>query len=365
MRHYNIPIFIPHLGCPFNCIFCNQKNIARHEPAPEPSAVPIMVQRALETIPAAAGLEKEVEVAYFGGSFTALDKRLQEHYLWDLQSFLDAGSIDGIRISTRPDFIDHSILRFLLENGVKTIELGVQSLKDEVLESSGRGYTAQTVVNACTMIKEYGFKLGVQLMIGLPGDNYENDMETTIGTVSIAPDMVRIYPVLVIKDTGLEKLYLQGRYTPMGLEEAVSICCEMFLRFQQKGIEVIRMGLHPAEELREEGVVIAGPFHPAFGELVEQEAFKKQARVLLDNYISEKNLYSEVKLYSSYRDLSKMIGQKRTNLSYLNLLDGLPVIKRVQVDEQLRKDELGIGPAGSEEPESKLSRTRFLEIYFQ
>ncbi len=364
MRHYNIPIFIPHLGCPFNCIFCNQKNIAQHEPAPAASEVPIIVQKALDTIPA-AWPGREAEAAYFGGSFTALDKKLQEDYLLVLQPFLDAGSIDGIRISTRPDFIDHSILGFLLDNGVTTIELGVQSLKDEVLKASCRGYTTRTVINACGMIKEYGFKLGVQLMVGLPGDSYEYDMDTTIGTISIEPDMVRIYPVLVIKDTGLEKLYLQGHYQPLELEEAVSICCEMFLRFQQKGIEIIRMGLHPAEELREEGIVIAGPFHPAFGELVEQEAFKKQARVLLQNYFNIKNLDSDLKLFTNYRDLSKMIGHKKANLSYLNHLESLPCVKGVQADEQIKKDELGIGPAGSDQPEASLSRTEFLEIYLQ
>ncbi len=364
MKHYNIPIFIPHLGCPFNCIFCNQKNIARHEPAPDASAVSFMVQNALNTILASRS-EREIEAAYFGGSFTALDKKLQEDYLLALQPFLKAGSIDGIRISTRPDFIDHSILGFLIENGVSTIELGVQSLRNEVLQASGRKYTAQTVFNACSMIKQYGFKLGVQLMIGLPGDSYEYDIDTTINTISIGPDMVRIYPVLVVKDTGLEKIYRQGYYEPLNLQEAVATSCEMFLRFQQKGIEVIRMGLHPSEELREEGIIIAGPFHPAFGELVEQEAFKLQARALLYNYINTGILPSDLVLYSSYRDLSKMTGQKRANLLYLNHLYGLPHIKRIQVDENLRKDELGIGPASSEQPEISLSRPKFLEIYLQ
>ncbi len=364
MKHYNIPIFIPHLGCPFNCIFCNQKNIAQHEPAPDPSVVPLIVQKALETIPAPAP-ERKIEAAYFGGSFTALDNRLQEDYLMVLQPFINAGSIDGIRISTRPDFINNSILEFLRENGVKTIELGVQSLNNKVLQASGRGYTAETVFDACSMIKQYGFKLGVQLMIGLPGDSYEYDIDSASDTIAIRPDMVRIYPVLVVKDTGLEKLYSQGRYEPLRLDEAIVICCEMFLRFQQNGIEVIRMGLHPSEELREEGIVTAGPFHPAFGELVEQEAFKKQAMALLHNYINTGILDQELKLYSSYRDLSKIIGQKRANMLYLNHLSDLPRINGVQVDGQLKKDELGIGPASSEQPAMSLTRQEFLEIYLQ
>ncbi len=364
MKHYNIPIFIPHLGCPFNCIFCNQKNIAQHEPAPESRAVPIMVQRALDTIPAPRS-EREIEVAYFGGSFTALDKKLQEDYLLALKAFIDEGSIDGIRISTRPDFIDHSILDFLIENGVKTIELGVQSLKDQVLQASARAYTADRVFQACRLIQEYGIKLGMQLMIGLPGDSYEFDIDTAIDTISIRPDMVRIYPALVVKDTGLEKLYQQGRYQPLKLEEAVATCCEMFLRFQQQEIEVIRMGLHPSEELREEGIVTAGPFHPAFGELVEQEAFKKQALALLNKYINTEGENQELKLYSSVRDLSKMIGQKRANLYYLNHLPGMPQIKSIQIDEHLKKGQLGIGPAGSELPAMSLSRAHFLSAYLQ
>ncbi len=364
MKHYNIPIFIPHLGCPFNCIFCNQKNIAQHEPAPDSSVVSLMVQKALDTIPSPEP-EREVEAAYFGGSFTALDNKLQEDYLRALQPFINEGFIDGIRISTRPDFINESILEFLMKNSVKTIELGVQSLKNEVLQASGRGYTAETVFYACSLIKQYGFKLGVQLMIGLPGDSFDYDIDTAIGTISILPDMVRIYPVLVVKDTALEKLYYQGCYEPLRLEEAVDICCEMFLRFQQKGIEVIRMGLHPSEELREDGVVTAGPFHPAFGEMVEQEAFKKQALVLLHNYINTGIIDQELKLYSSYRDLSKTMGQKKANLLYLTHLSDLPRINGVQVDEQLKKDELGIGPAGSEQSAMRLARQEFIEIYLQ
>ncbi len=364
MKHYNIPIFIPHLGCPFNCIFCNQNNIAQHEPAPDFSEVSTIVQKALDTISAPRS-EREIEVAYFGGSFTALDTKLQEEYLLALQPFVATGSISGIRLSTRPDFINPGILDLLIKNGVRTIELGVQSLNDEVLQASGRAYTAQTVFNACSLIKEYGFKLGVQLMIGLPGDTFEYDMDTTIDTIAMGPDMVRIYPVLVLKDTALERLYRKGGYEPLRLEQSVAIGCEMFLRFQQRGIEVIRMGLHPSEELREEGIVIAGPFHPAFGELVEQEAFKRQAQALLHNYSHTGMAHDNIKLYCNYRDLSKMMGQKKANLLFLNHLYELSPIKKVQVDYHLKKDELGISPASSEQPEMILARPEFLEIYFQ
>jgi len=361
MKHYNIPIFIPHLGCPFKCIFCNQRNIAQEEPAPDAAKVNIMVEDALKTIPEG---RSEVEVAFFGGSFTAIDKYLQKDYLQAVRPFLEKGLIDGIRLSTRPDFIDEDILDFLMNNGVKTIEIGVQSLNNDVLKTSGRGYKAEVVVSACHLIKSYGFKLGIQLMVGLPGDNFEYDMQTTMDTISLEPDMVRIYPALVIKDTHLETMYNRGEYRELSLEETVSICCEMFLRFQQKEIDVIRMGLHPAEELRREGIVVAGPFHPAFGELVEQEAFKKQGEVLIRDFVNNKSGIDEIKLFTNNRDISKMLGQKRSNLEYFNHMSELPKVIKVQVAQGLKKDELGISRKELLYSESTLDRNKFIDLYF-
>lgn len=363
MKHYNIPIFIPHLGCPFDCIFCNQKNTAHREPAPDPARVPIMVRQMVDTIPA-QGPESEIEVAYFGGSFTALNPNLQARYLQVLQPFWQSGIISGIRISTRPDFIDHTLLEFLQQNGVKTIELGIQSLDDQVLQRSGRGYTAEKAIQACRLIKEHGLKLGIQLMVGLPGDSYERDIETAIATIDLQPDMIRIYPVLVVKDTALERLYRQGRYRPLELEEAVAVCARMLALFQQHKLEVIRMGLHPADEIREEGVIVAGPFHPAFGELVEQLLYRYQARKLMENYTGFSEKAQDLQLYSSCWDLSKLIGNKKANLLYLNQL-GETVIRRIKVHPHLQRDELGIGSVSSGRLEMKLSRPEFLAIYCQ
>ena len=362
MKHYNIPIFIPHLGCPFNCIFCNQKRIARLEPAPDPAAVSHMVQSALNTIPASAA-EREIEVAYFGGSFTALDKALQEEYLLALQPLLKLGAIAGIRLSTRPDFIDSSVLDLLADYGVTTIELGVQSLNEKVLEASGRGYSSQAVVGACRLIKQSGFRLGIQLMTGLPEDCIEYDMETIFKTIQLDPDIVRIYPTLVIKNTRLATMYEQGRYLPLELDEAVAVCARMFMHFQQQDIKVIRMGLHPSEELREEGVIIAGPFHPAFGELVEQLVFQKQAQTLLHDYIQSQPGTRDLEIYSSSRDLSKMLGYRKKNLCYLKRLSGM--VHGVKGHPGLEPNELGIGPVSSAHPDMKLSRATFLSTYLQ
>ncbi len=364
MKHYNIPIFIPHLGCPFNCIFCNQKRIASLVPAPDPDLVLDMVQSALKSLPVLSQ-GREIEVAYYGGSFTALDQDLQEKYLLALQSCLKQGAIEGIRLSTRPDFIDPSVLDLLGRHGVSTIELGIQSFNEEVLAASGRGYSSQIAVDACRLIKEFGFRLGIQLMIGLPGDSFENDMETTFKTIELEPDLVRIYPTLVIKNTPLADMYEAGHYQPLKLHKAVAVCARMFMHFQQQNIKVIRMGLHPSEELREEGVILAGPFHPAFGELVEQLVFQKQAQALLNDYISAQTGIRNLIIYSNHRDLSKVLGYKRGNLHYLQGLCGLGSLQGVKVHPDLKPNELGIGPASSAHPDMTLSRLAFLSTYLQ
>ncbi|NLB87755.1 MAG: radical SAM protein, partial [Syntrophomonadaceae bacterium] len=265
------------MGCPFDCIFCNQKKISSTISAPGPADIKEIVDKHLNTIPS----DSHIEIAFFGGSFTAIDKELQIEYLAAVQPYLKNGQVDSIRLSTRPDFIDSHILELLSEYGVKTIELGVQSLNDEVLKKSCRVYNVDDVFKASHLIKSFDIKLGIQLMIGLPGDKYEYDMDTAKKTISLKPDMVRIYPTLVIKDTALEVLYEKGWYSPLSLDEAVNTTKEMYLYFIANDIDVIRMGLYPSEELRSSDTVVAGPFHPAFGELVEQEVFYDQVNYLL------------------------------------------------------------------------------------
>lgn len=311
-KHFNIPVFIPHLGCPFDCIFCNQKKISSTISAPKPADINDIVDKHLDTIPK----DSHIEIAFFGGSFTAINKDLQIEYLKAVQPYLRSKRVNSIRLSTRPDFIDPITLEYLSEYGVKTIELGVQSLNDEVLKKSCRAYKVDDVFKASHLIKSFNLKLGIQLMVGLPGDKYEYDIETAQKTISLRPDMVRIYPTLVIKDTTLEVLYEKGLYRPLPLDEAITTTKEMYLNFIANHINVIRMGLYPSEDLRSSDTVIAGPFHPAFGELVEQKVFYDQVQFLIESVKDEINL-DKLFIFVNPRDISKMVGNKRKNTSKL------------------------------------------------
>lgn len=357
MKHYNIPIFIPHLGCPFKCIFCNQKKIASQEQTPAADVVRI-VENHLQTMPDEG---VQVEVAFFGGNFTAVEEDLQKAYLQAVYPFLQSDKIQGIRLSTRPDCIDLEKLNLLAEWGVNTIELGVQSLNDEVLKASWRGYKAEEVFKACHLIKEQGFQLGIQLMIGLPGDSYERDMETARKVAELQPEMVRIYPVLVIAATHLETMYRRGEYLPLSLEEAVAASKDMYICFRKADIDVIRMGLHPAEDLRSEGTIIAGPFHPSFGELVEQEIFKEQAVEAINRLFAVSGIQEEIIVFVHPRDLSKMSGQKKANINYLQEYFSLNKVAIRSLDGPER-DWVGAAGASSNVPQKVISRDLWYEL---
>lgn len=355
MKHTNIPIFIPHLGCPFTCLFCNQRRISAAQEV-KPGDITVIIEDHLKTVDLA---QTQVELAFFGGNFTAIAQELQEYYLQAVHPYLKKGIINSIRISTRPDCIDAANLRFLAKWGVKTLELGVQSFNDEVLKSSARGYSSADVFKACHLICEQGFKLGLQLMIGLPGDNYRRDMESTEEAVKLRPDMVRIYPTLVITGTELENMYLEGRYVPLSLEAAVKITASMFKQFQAHNIPVIRMGLQPAEELRSTGTVIAGPFHPAVGELVEQEVFKEQAAQAINAFFKLQGSNRTLNLWVNPRDVSKLVGHKRRNIYALQESLQLNELNIYQI-ESLPRDALGVSIAQSSSPQLVLTRSEFL-----
>jgi histone acetyltransferase (RNA polymerase elongator complex component) len=309
MKHYNIPIFIPHLGCPYDCIYCDQKKIAAQYHVPDSKQLVNTIEEHLKTIP----LEARVEVAFFGGNFTAVDRKIQENYLGLVQPYLQRGRVHSIRVSTRPDCIDEPALDLLANYGVKMIELGVQSLSDKVLQASARNYKSEDVYKSSHLVKERQFDLGIQLMIGLPQDSLKQDIETTHKVIELQPQAVRIYPTLVIADTPLEDMFNRGEFKPLSLDEAVYTCKEMLLLFQKENIKVIRMGLYPGEELRREGVVKTGPFHSSFGELVEQEIFKEQARLAITRYFKQYGYRTDIDLYVHPRDLSKMVGSKKRN----------------------------------------------------
>lgn len=357
-RHYNIPLFIPHLGCPFQCIFCNQNKIASSQGVPAVSGLTAIIDEHLSTIADDGG---NTEIAFFGGSFTAIDHELQKKYLAAVQPYLKSGRIGSIRISTRPDYIDDGILNFLGSYGVKTIELGAQSLCDEVLKASGRGYSRDDVFKASHHIKSLGFKLGLQLMTGLPGDNYERDLGSARQAAALNPDLVRIYPTLVIADTPLERLFYEHKYVPLSLPEAIAICKDMFLVFQQHGIDVIRMGLQPGEELRSPGTVVAGPFHPSFGELVEQEVFKEQAGMAIYDYREKAGLKPELALMVHEKDISKMTGHRKSSLLFLKNRFQLESLK-VKAHPDLARDTVAVASATDSNPVFTLTRKEFLSV---
>ena len=246
-RHYIIPIFISHQGCPHQCVFCNQDRIAKvvQEEVTERD-VRETVDEYLKTID---HKNSTVEISFFGGTFTAINVNKQKELLAVAKEYKEKGYIDKIRMSTRPDAINKYILDYLKDYKVDIIELGVQSLDDEVLRLSGRGHSAEEVEKASKLIKEYGITLGHQIMPGLPGDTFEKDIETVKKSIKMKPDICRIYPSLVIKDTPMADMYERGQYKPYSLEEAVDISKELSKLYKDANVNIIRIGLQPTESI--------------------------------------------------------------------------------------------------------------------
>ena len=312
--YFIIPIFVPHLGCPHDCVFCNQRRITGLSTDITEDYVKDTIEEHLATFPKR---KINVEVAFYGGSFTGIDKEIQRSLLSIPVKYKNEGRINGIRLSTRPDYIDQEILDLLKEYKVDTIELGVQSLKDEVLNKSGRGHNSKQVYIASNLIKGYNFNLGLQMMIGLVDDNREKAIYTAKEFVKLAPYCVRIYPTLIIKDTYLEKMYKDNIYKPLSLEEAVDITTDLLMIFEYYNIDVIRIGLQPTENISLGKDVIAGPFHPSFRQLVESNIYK----IILNDYINILNksmLEDKIMIIEANRRvISNIAGQKSNNIKYL------------------------------------------------
>ncbi len=306
--HYNIPIFIPHLACPFTCVFCNQKHISGAQKAAEISEIVSKIELNLSTIDATTSV---VEVAFFGGSFTCLEIAEQKKYLEVVQPYLDSGKIKSIRLSTRPDYINEEILLFLKTMHVETIELGVQSMNKKVLKLSGRGHTAQDVIFASEMIKSEGFQLGLQMMIGLPGDTADICMETAQRLIGLHPDCVRIYPTLVIKNTELEQLFKDKKYQALSIEQAVEWTAPILSLFIQHHINVIKVGLHPSEGFDKGDKLIAGPYHPSFRELVMTKIWDD---LFKDISVDE---HPDITISVPFDEYNNAIGYKATNRNHL------------------------------------------------
>lgn len=310
-KYFIIPIFVPHLGCPHDCVFCNQKRITGLSTDVKPEDVGQIIEDHLSTFPDG---DKTIELAFFGGSFTGIDKDIQEELLKVAYSYKKKGLIQGIRLSTRPDYIDCDILDLLKTYGVDTIELGVQSMLSDVLDESGRGHSPGAVYEAADLIKEYRMNLGLQMMVGLVGDTREKSIYTAKELIKLDPYCVRIYPTLVIKDTYLEKLYLKGEYEALSLDRAVDITTDLLMMFEDKNINVIRVGLQPTENIQMGKDVVAGPFHPSFRQLVESNIIKNMIGLNLDKEsIRDVDLLT---IEARGRDISNISGQKSSNLKY-------------------------------------------------
>lgn len=320
--HAIIPIFIPHKGCPNDCVFCNQKKITAKQ---KPFEVADIEKRMEEYLPTLKNRGLEViEVAFFGGSFTGIPLEEQKEYLRVAKRYKDAGEIQKIHLSTRPDYIDDDILKLLKDYTVDVIELGVQSFDAEVLKLSNRGHTRDAVYPACKKIKEYGFELGIQLMIGLPGDTYEKCMKSVQEAVKIGPSLARLYPTVIIKDTELFEQYQRGEFQPFSKDEILRTTKDMYRVLRDSGITILRVGLKSSDLICETGETAGGTYHPAFRQLVEGELAKedmeKQLLHWCNRFEKAKTEIAEKKHKVTFlcegTSFSNMIGNCRRNKLY-------------------------------------------------
>lgn len=292
------------MGCPNDCVFCNQKAISGRQSPVLPEHVGEIVQKALDIIG-----DRPAEAAFYGGSFTAIKEARQEALLRAVKPFRDSGRVTKIRVSTRPDAITASRLDLLKSFGVETVELGAQSMIDTVLERAKRGHTAGDTEHAVKLLDEKGFQVILQMMTGLPGDSETGAVYTARRLAELLPEGIRIYPAVVIRGTELYSLYRAGLYKPQTVSEAVELCARLLEIFQEANIPVIRVGLNPTEELSG-GEAVAGPYHPALGELARSRLYYHKAATALKPCFGA----GEVVLGVHPRRISAMAGQKRENI---------------------------------------------------
>lgn len=327
-KHYTIPIFVPEMACPFRCIYCDQHLISGAKSIPSKEDVIITIEKYLTTI---SSTDSEVEVGFFGGSFTGIPADQQKDYLEQVQPYIQKGIIHSIRLSTRPDYITEDILQLLKVYHVKTIELGAQSLDNEVLEKCNRGHTFEDVEKASTLIKSFGFDLGLQMMIGLPGDNMSKSIATAKKIIDLKADNTRIYPTIVIKGTYLEELYKKGKYKALSLEECINTLKILIPLFEEANVNIIKVGLHPSKDLQQ-GAYVAGPYHPSLRELVETDIWSEKFSEISLN----PHNYSDINLFIPEKQYNFAIGYKAKNRISLE-----SVFKKVKfsVDNNLKNRE--------------------------
>ena len=334
-KPFIIPIFIPHAGCPHRCIFCNQSLITGVESKISSVQVRHLVESFLKYNSARRGT---VQIAFFGGNFLGIEINEIERLLAEATTFVKAGRADGIRFSTRPDTIDRDRLDIIKNFPVATVELGVQSMDDEVLVRIKRGHSSADSIKAVQRLKEFDYQIGVQLMVGLPGDAPGRLLASARRVAELKPDFIRIYPTVVIKDSPLAKLYKEGRYSPLSLEDAVTQVKELYRFFSRRNIPVIRMGLQATEDLEGDSTILAGPYHPSFGHLVYSEIFLDMAESAIKSAPPKGD---RIGLHVHPRSVSKMRGQKNGNIKKLRGKFHLQSIEIVP-DDSLKEDQLAL-----------------------
>ena len=337
-KQYIIPIFVPHFGCPNDCIFCNQKSISGQKNNMTKEKAKKIIEDYLKNIKLE---EAQIEIAFFGGSFTAIEPEKQEELLQLAYEYIKTKQVQSIRISTRPDAIDKNILKRLKKYKVETIELGVQSTNDYILKRANRGHTYEDVKKASKLIRRYGFKLGHQMMVGLPESTRADEINTAKDLIKLKPKMVRIYPVLVIKNTKLAEEYEKGIYEPVTLTQAIETCKELVRMFDNKKIEIIRIGLQNTDEItdpeKEKSEVVAGPFHPAFRQLVESAMWYG---AVLEKIKKLNVQVKEVEVTANPIDVNNIIGHKKENI--LKLKETYDVDLVVKQSEKVKQGKLEI-----------------------
>lgn len=307
-KHANIPIFIPHLGCPNNCVFCNQRSISGHLDFDKKTVID-EIETALLTLG-----DREAEIAFFGGSFTGIDRELMLWLLDVAKEYVEAKKVSGIRLSTRPDYIDREVLDILKDHGVTAVELGLQSMCDHVLSTAKRGHNSECAKEACALIKEYGFELVGQMMIGLPESSLQDEIFTAEELCEMGVDAVRVYPTVVFCDTELAAMCEQGDYTPISNDEAVLRVKEVLKIFDREGVKCLRVGLCASENLASEEKVVGGANHSAIGELAMGEVFFDRICEALDGMMEQLCRGARVHIFVPNGATSKAVGQRKRNL---------------------------------------------------
>ncbi|HRX16709.1 MAG TPA: radical SAM protein [Spirochaetota bacterium] len=304
-KNITIPFFIPHRGCPHQCVFCNQHSITGES---NQISTELINQRVMEYV---ADKDLVAQIGFFGGTFTALPLEEQETYLKAACNLKKSGHIHSIRLSTRPDSVSDIICNMLKHYGVDTVEIGVQSFDNDVLYSSERGHSREDSINALKLLRKYGFRTGIQLMPGLPSSTYQSDIESAKTAAKLNPDDLRIYPTVVIKNTRLAWLYQQGLYTPLSLEQAINICAQIYAIFEPLSTKIIRIGLHALSDAES---VISGPYHTAFGFLVKSRFYRNIMEAKLPSSSNENIKFSAELPAQNYEEY---IGNKKDNILYL------------------------------------------------